>query len=273
MRRYQQIVSNFSGPMRRERRDGREYLVCPTTILVPGVLSGNHGPLLYPPETVQRDASAWNGQPVVVEHPVRNGRSISASHPSVRRFGMLDRARIANGKLVADAWLDVETFRRERPDLLRRIETGDRLEVSTGLFDERDEAPPGASHNGQPYTAVVRRIRPDHLALLPSTRGACSIKDGCGLNVNRHTAREIINLLNSHATRHEGRNRKMMTNMGEPMGVPEIDWEAYSDLRPAAPPISWDAPEGGLGLPAIDWQAVSPTPPADDWATDRLPAA
>ncbi len=257
MRRYQRLVSNFTGTGRRERRNGREYLVCPTTLIVPGVLAGNHGPLLYPPETVRREASAWDGLPQVVEHPVRNGRSISASHPSVRRFGLLDRSRIVNGKLQADALLDIDVFSRERPDLLTRIERGERLEVSTGLFDEREEAPPGATYNGQWYTAIVRRIRPDHLALLPSTRGACSIRDGCGLNVNHYSAREVVAALNNYATRHEGRNA-MRTNMGEPIGIPEIDWAEYSPLRPTTPPISRDATKGGLGMPVIDWAAAAP---------------
>jgi hypothetical protein len=53
------------------------------------------------------------------------------------------------------------------------------------LFTDNETAPPGASHLGRPYNFVARNYRPDHLAILPDQRGACSIEDGCGLNTNR----------------------------------------------------------------------------------------
>ena len=54
------VVANFSGKARRETWDGREYLVAPATLIVPGVLNGSQGPLFYPPD--ERNDRACNGQ-------------------------------------------------------------------------------------------------------------------------------------------------------------------------------------------------------------------
>lgn len=52
------------------------------------------------------------------------------------------------------------------------------LEVSTGYWhDGRQQA---GSVNGERYKEVQRSLLPDHLAILPNERGACSVKDGCG---------------------------------------------------------------------------------------------
>ena len=52
------------------------------------------------------------------------------------------------------------------------------LEVSTGYWhDGRQHA---GSFDGEPYKEVQRSLLPDHLAILPNERGACSVEDGCG---------------------------------------------------------------------------------------------
>ena len=35
--------------------------------------------------------------------------------------------------------------------------------------------------NGKAYVGIARNYRPDHLAILPDMKGACSIADGAGL--------------------------------------------------------------------------------------------
>ena len=73
-------------------------------------------------------------------------------------------------------------MRRKRPALFADLAAGRKIELSTGLFTDNEPARPGATHNGRAYGHVARAHRPDHLAILPDRRGACSVDDGCGVN-------------------------------------------------------------------------------------------
>ena len=77
------LNANQCGRVRRETLNGREYLVAPLTLLVPGVLNGSKGPLLYTPEDTARSAAAWEGVPIVIDHPTRGGANVSARAPGV----------------------------------------------------------------------------------------------------------------------------------------------------------------------------------------------
>lgn len=181
------LTSNISAKVRKTTLQGREYLVAPVTLIVPGVLNGSQGSLYYPPEQVAMNPAAWNGMPVVLEHPkAGNGVHTSARDPEVstnQEIGRLFNARF-NGKLGAEAWLDVERTRQLAPEVLARVKAGKAMEVSTGLYTDNVPAANGANFNGVPYTFIAQNYRPDHLAVLVDQRGACSIQDGCGLNVN-----------------------------------------------------------------------------------------
>jgi hypothetical protein len=80
-----------------------------------------------------------------------------------------------------EAWLDVEHAKERAPELLQRIEDGEEIEVSVGVFVETDDEATG-EHDGKPYRGAWRNIKPDHLALLPAgVVGACSREMGCGV--------------------------------------------------------------------------------------------
>jgi hypothetical protein len=184
------LIANLNGKVRREKWLGRDYYVAPAALIVPGVLPGSLGPLFYPEDEVRRNPDAWNNVPLVLEHPVENGRHISARQPKVLEqygLGTVFEAN-ANGKLTAEAWFDIERTRavdqRNGTDILARLERGESLELSTGLFTTNIPAPPGSQHNGRPYTHVAKDYRPDHLAILHRTKGACSLDDGCGILAN-----------------------------------------------------------------------------------------
>ena len=182
----EQIFANITGKTRRATIGGRQYIVAPLSLIVPGVLNGSQGPLYYPPEEVAKDPSAWNGVPIVVYHPQEGDQNISARDPGVidkQGVGYVYHAR-SNGKLTAESWFDIEDTRRVDSRILAALEAGRPIEISTGLFTSNEPAPEGASHNGTPYTHVARNYRPDHLAVLPDLIGACSIQDGCGVLVN-----------------------------------------------------------------------------------------
>jgi hypothetical protein len=174
--------------VRRAKLHGRDYIVAPLTLIVPGVLNGSKGSLYYPADEVSKDPTAWNGVPVVVNHPVINGSNVSARDPEVadrHEVGTVYKSRIGQqGKLQAEAWFDVEKTKRIEPRILANLEAGKPIELSTGLYTENEPAESGAVYNGKPYDFIARNYKPDHLAILPDQTGACSLRDGCGVLTN-----------------------------------------------------------------------------------------
>lgn len=185
----QKMVVNYE-KVRREVVQGREYLVAPATLIVPGVLNGSHGPLYYPPEEIAKSVFAWNHMPVVVNHPYsEDGVPISARTPQVvmsTKIGEVYNSYIgANGELRAETWIDVELADRVDKRVVNSLLSGTKLELSTGVVTMDEEAPAGSvDGRGREYQYTAREYRPDHLAILPDGVGACSIKDGCGVLVN-----------------------------------------------------------------------------------------
>jgi hypothetical protein len=54
----------------------------------------------------------------------------------------------------------------------------DALEVSTAYWYQPDGQ--SGTHNGEEYKSRQLNVKPDHLALLPTQIGECSVEDGCG---------------------------------------------------------------------------------------------
>ena len=186
----EKLIANItSGKVRKTFLHGRPHIVVPVSMIVPGVLNGSGGPILYTREENVKSVNLWNGMPVTVNHPVDDdGTPTSARSP-----GILDKWAIgtvmntsSNGKLVAEVFLDVNRTNQLDRRIIRDIERGKPIELSTGLFMDKEKAPEDSVHNGEPYDFIARNFRPDHLAILPDEVGACSIKDGCGVLVNRH---------------------------------------------------------------------------------------
>jgi len=193
----QAILTNAGlGRARRQTRDGREYLVAPASLIVPGVLNGSDGALYYPPVEIARNYRDWDRMPLTHGHPVDplSGAPASAHDPGVidnQGLGWIEKP-FANGKLAAEAWFDVERTRaldqKFGSDILNRLERGQAIEQSTGLYVDKESAPVGASYRGRPYEKIARNYRPDHVAVLPNQVGACSVADGCGILVNRQVS-------------------------------------------------------------------------------------
>ncbi len=186
------VLNSTLAKARKEVLNGRRYLVAAATLIVPGVLNGSQGALYYPPDEVLKDPEIWNAVPLVVDHPTVDGTPVSARHPAVLNdcgIGFIFNAKGTDGALVAEAWFDADALRRADAKLppaqriLPRLERGLPIELSTGLRTRNDPAPAGAVYNGQPYDFIARDYGPDHVAVLPGKRGACSNADGCGVNV------------------------------------------------------------------------------------------
>jgi hypothetical protein len=185
MQHLHQINANFQAEPAGVRSDvfeGQEHIVVPVVMICDGVLNG----ALVTQEEYGRHVESWNGRPVPVLHPERNGIPVSANQPDIierNTIGLLFNARVDNGKLKAEAWLNTQKAARlGYGALIAEIEAGGIVEVSTGYF--ADDEPRIGTFNGKEYRVIHRNIRPDHLALLPGEIGACSVADGCGTRVN-----------------------------------------------------------------------------------------
>lgn len=165
--------------------NGREFAVATIRILQPQVLEGSKGKLYYPPDEIEKDYERWNGMPMVVYHPNKDGKNISARSPEVMHKQEI--GRIYNAKLTADhqldveGWFDVELTKKIDDRVWKSLQDGKRIEISTGLYTKDEPAPTNSKYKDKEYTHVARNYQPDHLAILPDQVGACSIKDGCGV--------------------------------------------------------------------------------------------
>lgn len=183
---YTRLTANMVGAQKRyETLNGRQYLVVPTVMLTEGVHAGSKGPLLYDKETLGTNFQSWNHRPILMEHPVANGEGISGCDPGVisaQGVGTLFHTTY-DGRLKTESWLDEAKIKTLDNKVLERIHNGESVEVSTGLYHDLDPTP--GQWNGEQYTGVVRNMQPDHLAILPNAKGACSINDGAGLLRNK----------------------------------------------------------------------------------------
>jgi hypothetical protein len=179
------VTTNNYSP-RYETHQGRKHVVVPVVMMVEGVHCGSHGPLFHPAEELGRYPESWNGIPVSIEHPARDGNNVSANYPDMIDSVVLGRVYnivmvLCNlFLLVLIDELELEGISRL---VLRYIRSAYPLGVSLGMFTD-DELAEG-QWNGEAYKAIAHNHRPDHLALLPGGRGACSWADGCGIRANK----------------------------------------------------------------------------------------
>lgn len=198
------VTINAVGKARRVWEGGREYLDVPMTSIVEGVLPGSKGPLYYHRDDIKADPRQWDGTTIVVYHPThpQTGQPLSVDDPAVppeSKIGVLRNTRVRERdghpvKLQHVGRFDVEKTRaydevlvkQGRPPILNRIERGEPVELSTGLFTTNLPAPAGfTDFKGRPYSGLMaRNYKRDHLAVLPDQRGACSVSDGCGVLVD-----------------------------------------------------------------------------------------
>lgn len=169
--------------------EGRPHLIAPVVMLTEGV----HNSYFYPEEELSRHTEAWNGRPVVVYHPEEKNEAISANKsPQVveqTKVGTIFNTIYDKDgkKLKAEIWLDIAKLNKVDNSIITMLNDGKILEVSTGLFVDGDAVP--GEWKGEKYEAIFRNYRPDHLALLPNTPGACSVADGCGV---RNNSAEVV---------------------------------------------------------------------------------
>jgi hypothetical protein len=167
------------------KHQGKDYMVVPVVMMVEGVHHGSHGKVFHSIMELGKFPEAWNGMPIVVDHPQIDGVAVSANYPDIideRTTGRVYNTFIDGNRLKAEAWIDSEKLKELSAELIEQLKKGELIEVSVGVFSDEEEV--AGDWNGEHYEAIARNHRPDHLALLPGSVGACSVDDGCGIRVN-----------------------------------------------------------------------------------------
>jgi hypothetical protein len=166
---------------------GKQYYVVPVVMMVEGVHNGSAGPIYHSIEVLSECVADWEFKPVTIHHPTNDdGEFISVQEEGILEnwsVGFVSNAQIEDNKLKALAYLDIQKLSILSDETLSNIQNGKIMEVSVGIFTDNDEIE--GEWNGEHYTAIAKKHRPDHLALLPGETGACSVKDGCGVRVNQ----------------------------------------------------------------------------------------
>ena len=226
----QRITTNINGGnIRYESLHGRDYLVAPMTMLVEGIHNGSNGPLYYPRDELSKAPATWNLTPVVVYHPA-GGTATTPAELTTRQVGMVMNTAWDGRRLRAEAWLVPERLEAVDAGILEALEAGQTMEVSTGLFT--DNVPSPGVWNGKQYDYVARNHRPDHLAILPTGVGACSVADGCGL-LQLNKENEMQN--------NETPLVAPTMNFGKPCGCKATNNDG-GDSRPVVAPPCWPVP-------------------------------
>jgi hypothetical protein len=163
-------------------QNGVTYLVVPGVPIREQVLNN----YLVPGDEIAHFVGAWNGIPVTVGHPKQNNGTANVPNPDVPVIGTLFNCAWdgEENKLTAEYWIDEakasETIAGQ--GIVANIRAGKALETSTGYWAD-EETTSGVFAN-RAYDLIHRNLRPDHVAILIGEEGACSLKDGCGVNRN-----------------------------------------------------------------------------------------
>jgi len=193
---FHTIENAFFTTYRHEKIGDKSYFVVKGVPLVEGVLNGR----LVEKNEFGKFVKDWDGVPVVLRHPKKNGGSARVASPDVPVIGRFYNASLDGTRLVGEFWFDEEKLSGdEEQALIEKIKANHPIEISTGYYAE--SLPKVGKWNEKDYGLVDTNLHPDHIAVLPDELGACSIADGCGLNRNeRETPMRFDISLVSHVT-------------------------------------------------------------------------
>lgn len=167
---------------RTENKDGREFLVVRGVPIVEGVLNNYFVSM----DEFGAFTHDWNGVPLVLRHPKHNNGSARVPKPDVPVIGAFYGAMLdtSNRRLVGEYWFDKQLLLStpEGEQIHNDILAGKVAETSTGYFAAIEQA--SGVLRGKSYVGIQKNIHPDHIAILPDEKGACSALDGCGVNRN-----------------------------------------------------------------------------------------
>lgn len=178
------VANTIARATERTGPDGRLYLVAPGVALVVGVV-GNE---FVPSEEIAKAAFGFNGRPLPLYHPMVGNEYVSCNSPELHNqlsIGNFWGATFDGSKLKGEYWIDIAKAQAMGGDalaVLQALQANKQIETSTAYGRDFDATP--GEYQGKPYVGIARNLVPDHVAVLVSERGKCSIKDGCGLLAN-----------------------------------------------------------------------------------------
>lgn len=177
-RRTRLVVNAY----RSVEKSGKTFLVVPGVPLREQVLNN----YLVPGDEIARSVVSWNGTPITLDHPKTHNGSVNVPDPDVAIIGHFYNARWEpeHARMAGEYWIDVDEAMKwkEGETIVTNIKAGKILETSTGYY--ADDEPTVGEFDGRSYETIHRNILNDHIAILTREVGACSVRDGCGVNRN-----------------------------------------------------------------------------------------
>ena len=157
-----------------EIREDEDYLIVPVIAIVEGVVNGELAPI----EEFQKSLNQWEGVPLPLGHPVKDGEYVLFEMSGAESLGEFKNVYVEQSKLKGELWLLKEKLELDEfSDVKNALDEG-HLEVSTAYLAHLQNTV--GEYDGVEYNGVQTGLIPDHLALLPNSTGACSWSDGCG---------------------------------------------------------------------------------------------
>lgn len=157
-----------SGAVSERMVDGRRCLV---TNCVSVELDAVMNKVFYPADVIREAYAQLDRLPAPASHPMVNGKLVPASDPvamNAHNIGAyVMNPRLENKQVLNDLVIDIDVAERDERgvEVMRRLNNGERVGVSTGL--DASILMVKGQKDGQPYDAVVNRInRYDHVAVL-----------------------------------------------------------------------------------------------------------
>lgn len=173
------FVSGTAIQPKRKKIGGIDYLIAPIVMVKEGILNGEYVTL----EEISAHYQAWNGAPIVIYHPKKDGVNVSANDPVIlsrTKIGCVFNTYVDGDALKGEVWVDLALAQavKRGEEVVDRLLKGKPIEVSTAYYRDREMI--DGSFDGDSYSCVAHNLRPDHLAMLLDAKGACSWADGCG---------------------------------------------------------------------------------------------
>lgn len=186
-----------SAGIRRERRDGRDYIIVPSATMPDGIVMNR---TRYSADEISKAFGSLENTPAPLGHPTIEGMFVSAKDPEGLARGWIGawnrNVRRENGRVFIDKVIDVATAQQldGGKTVLAAIEKGEPIHSSTGLY-----AILTAVENDADVDWEASDIVFDHDAILIGEDGAATPKQGVGLMVNAAAtiSGEKIDVINS----------------------------------------------------------------------------
>lgn len=172
--------------IRRERRDGRDYIVVPSATMPDGIVMNR---IRYSADEIAKAFGSLENTPAPLGHPTIEGAFVSAKDPEGLARGWIGawnkNVRRENGRVFVDKVIDVATANQldGGKAVLEAIEKGEPIHSSTGLY-----AILTAVQNDNDADWEASDIVFDHDAILLGEEGAATPAQGVGLLVNAAAA-------------------------------------------------------------------------------------